>query len=241
MKVVTTETSRYYIPDERPDLKLPSVTSIIGALSDKSGIEKWRKDVGEEAADRISKFAANRGTFLHLLCENYLRKRYEEGRGDTKAVMRETFNETMADPDIMLMDRMMLIAGKTLFMNMYREGIFNSIKSVVIQEVGLWSIISNAAGRVDLIARDHDDNLITIDFKSSTSPKKEEYIDGYYLQISAYSFMYYERFGEMPLKGKVWISNEQNEVIQVFELSFNEMKSYYKRFVDMSTEYHKTI
>ena len=49
----------------------PSVTTVTG-LHSKQGILEWRKRVGDEEANRISSRAANRGTRIHTLCENYL-------------------------------------------------------------------------------------------------------------------------------------------------------------------------
>ena len=36
---------RYYVINE--NIQLPSVTTILGEMTDKSGIEKWKKRVGE--------------------------------------------------------------------------------------------------------------------------------------------------------------------------------------------------
>ena len=71
--LATTETingKRYYNIGE--GIKYPSVTTILGAMTDKSGIDKWRKRIGEEKADAISKFSANSGTVMHQLCEYFL-------------------------------------------------------------------------------------------------------------------------------------------------------------------------
>jgi len=51
--------------------KLPSVTTVLGETKDKSGLEKWRKRVGEKEADRISTLSMNRGTVMHRLIELY--------------------------------------------------------------------------------------------------------------------------------------------------------------------------
>jgi len=51
--------------------KYPSVTSVTG-LHGKAEIFAWRKRVGEEEANRISKRATTRGTRVHSLCEDYL-------------------------------------------------------------------------------------------------------------------------------------------------------------------------
>lgn len=50
----------------------PSVTTVTGLLK-KAEIIEWRKRVGEEEANRISRTAAARGTRIHSLCEGYLR------------------------------------------------------------------------------------------------------------------------------------------------------------------------
>ena len=49
----------------------PSVTTVLGSR-DKSWLYEWRKKVGEEEANRISQRAANRGTRLHKICEDYI-------------------------------------------------------------------------------------------------------------------------------------------------------------------------
>lgn len=49
----------------------PSVTSVTGLLG-KQAIIAWRKRVGEAEANRISTRAANRGTRIHSLCEDFL-------------------------------------------------------------------------------------------------------------------------------------------------------------------------
>ena len=55
---------RYYVTPSGN--KLPSVTTVIGAQK-KEEILKWRKKVGEEAANKISRQASSRGTNLHTL------------------------------------------------------------------------------------------------------------------------------------------------------------------------------
>ena len=59
---------RFYQVTEGSDIvaKLPSVTTILGETKDKSGLEKWRKRVGEKEADRISNLSMSRGTIMHL-------------------------------------------------------------------------------------------------------------------------------------------------------------------------------
>ena len=50
---------------------LPSVTTVLGNTKDQSGLDKWRKRVGEAEANRISTLSMNRGTVMHRLIELY--------------------------------------------------------------------------------------------------------------------------------------------------------------------------
>jgi hypothetical protein len=61
----------YSIPDEDQLLKLVSITSVTSHFN-KEIFVKWRKRVGVEEADKITKAATSRGTDTHTLIENYL-------------------------------------------------------------------------------------------------------------------------------------------------------------------------
>lgn len=52
-------------------VQYPSVTTVTGLRGTKEIVE-WRKNVGEEEANKISSRAAKRGTQIHSLCEDYL-------------------------------------------------------------------------------------------------------------------------------------------------------------------------
>ena len=53
----------------------PSVTTVIGAAADKSGLDDWIKAIGQEEANKISARAARRGTEVHRLCEDLILNR----------------------------------------------------------------------------------------------------------------------------------------------------------------------
>ena len=46
---------RYYVVDEEKQIKLPSVTTILGEMMDKSGLLEWQKRVGVEEAEKIAR------------------------------------------------------------------------------------------------------------------------------------------------------------------------------------------
>ena len=57
---------------ETPDgNKYPSITTVL-SVRNKKGLMEWRKRVGEEEANKISRQAAGRGTAVHKLAEDYL-------------------------------------------------------------------------------------------------------------------------------------------------------------------------
>jgi hypothetical protein len=111
---------RYYTTPE--GVKLPSVTTVIGAKGKQSIIE-WRQRVGEEEANRVSKKASSRGTNVHTLCERYLNNK------PLGMIMPDALE--MFSPMKPYLDR---------------------INNIHYQECALWSLKLGMAGRVDCIA-----------------------------------------------------------------------------------------
>ena len=191
--LATTETingKRYYNIGE--GIKYPSVTTILGAMTDKSGIDKWRKRVGEEKADAISKFSANRGTVMHQLCEYFL--------GSDKETQRERLIDAQTQIGTFVIDNGYTEEetniGRKLFFNFYNSKCFDRIANVVSIEDTLFSpLMGGYAGRVDIIYENEKGHLVILDFKSSKKPKKEEWIENYKMQIAAYSLAYWEMNG----------------------------------------------
>lgn len=155
---------RYYTT---PDgIKLPSVTTVIGAKK-KEAIMAWRRRVGEEEANRVSRKATSRGTNVHTLCEKYL-------NNDPKYLLG-----TM--PDALEMFKPL-------------KPILNRINNIHYQECALWSVNIGMAGRVDCIG-EFDGVLSVIDFKTSKKVKRKEDISDYFAQCVAYACMYEELIG----------------------------------------------
>ena len=140
--------------------------SITTVLSDrnKEGIVKWRESVGNDVANQVMRQAASRGTAVHTLIENYLN------------------NEELSKQDVLPV---------ALFVTMKSE--LDNINKIRIQEGGLYSDKLGVAGRVDCIA-EYKGKISVIDFKTSTKEKKEEWVENYFIQGSAYCEMYEERF-----------------------------------------------
>ena len=71
------------------------------------------------------------------------------------------------------------------------------------------------AGRVDCIA-EWDGVPSVIDFKTSSKPKKEEWIEDYYMQCAGYAAMYYE-MTDFPIKDVVVAVMVAGDSPQIFK------------------------
>lgn len=69
------------------------------------------------------------------------------------------------------------------------------IGEIAAIEQTVWSDTLRMAGRMDCIG-EYDGRLSVIDFKTSGKPKKKEWIQNYFQQAAAYSWMWEERTGE---------------------------------------------
>ena len=185
LEVETLPTGRTY---KTPDGKrYPSVTTVLGEES-KAGILAWRKRVGEEEANKVSFQASSRGTSVYTLAENYINNDPEWSKGAMPTSIY-AFNQIKS-----ILDERM--------------------NNIYAQEVPLYSDKLEVAGRVDLIA-EWDKDLAIIDFKTARKPKKEEWIQGYFMQCAFYAAAFYERTGVAIKKSVILITVDHNEP-QVF-------------------------
>lgn len=188
-KLVRIETGngrKYQTPEGN---QYPSVTTILGAMSDKTGLDEWRARVGNKEADKISRIAANRGTKAHELCEDLI------------------LNRTVVTDGIMPVPL-------SLYKQLERK-LIQHVSHVRASELFLYSDNFKVAGATDLIAN-WDGKKSIIDFKTSGKLKRKEWIDGYFLQCALYSYMFWERTGLTYNQLVVLIAVEFEREAQVF-------------------------
>jgi genome maintenance exonuclease 1 len=174
---------RYYsVPDEEDLLRLVSITSVTSHKNRHIFIN-WRKRVGEEEADKITRQSTSRGTDMHTLVENYL------------------YNRDL--PEVQpLSDFLFKISKSTL----------NRINNIHALEGSLYSKQLGIAGTVDCIA-EFDGELSIIDFKTSKKPKPREWIEHYFVQCMAYGCMLYELTGIPVKKLVIIMACENGECV----------------------------
>ena len=161
----TTDGVRLY---ETPEgNKYPSITTIL-SVRNKKGLMEWRKKVGNDVANYVARTAANRGTKVHHMCEDYLNNDFDEEKHKKDFLPYCLFGQLKAS--------------------------LTKVDNIHAQEAGLYSDKYRVAGRVDCIA-EYDGVLSIIDFKTSTKERNDDWNENYYIQCSAYAEMYEERTG----------------------------------------------
>lgn len=205
LKAETTDSGRLYTTPEGNRYK--SITTVLSHYN-KQGIYEWRQAVGEEYANKVSRRAADRGTKVHKICEDYLNNEIPE------------LKMQLMMPDL-----------KELFFKI-KPFIDENIGKVYTQEQALYSDKYRIAGRVDLIA-EWNGKVAVIDYKTSTKQKDEENIQNYFMQCTAYALMFAERTGIWIDDIVVLIATEEGPA-QVFE---RQIHDYRQPLIEMIDKY----
>ena len=205
---------RYYsVPDEEELLKLVSITSVTSHFN-KEIFLNWRKRVGNEEADRVTKAATRRGTDMHTLTEHYLK------------------NEDLPE-----------VPPISDFLFKISKGKLNLINSIYALEGSLYSKQLGIAGTVDCIA-EYNGELAVIDFKTSKKPKPREWVEHYFVQCMAYGCMLYELTGISIKKLVIIMSCENGECVVYEEYDkakyIKLLQQYITKFVQDKLELYGT-
>ena len=206
---------RYYkIPDEEELIKMVSITSVTSHFN-KDIFVKWRKRVGNEEADRVTKAATGRGTDMHTLTEHYLK------------------NEDLPKGLRPISDFLFKIS----------KGKLNKINNIYALEGPLYSKELGIAGTVDCIA-EYDGELAIIDFKTSKKPKPREWIEHYFVQAMAYGCMLYEMKNISIKKLVIIMACENGECVVYEETDKSKyiklLGEYIRKFVGDKLELYGT-
>ena len=214
LKRETIDGVRYYsIPDEDELVKLVSITSITSHFNKEIFIN-WRKKVGNETADKITKAATTRGTDMHTLTEYYLK------------------NDDLPE-----------VPPISEFLFKIAKGKLNKINNIYALEGPLYSKQLGVAGTVDCIA-EYDGELAIIDFKTSKKPKPREWIEHYFVQAMAYGCMLYEMKGISISKLVIIMACENGECVVYEETDkakyIKLLDKYIRKFVGDKLELYGT-
>ena len=174
----------YELPDGQ---WVPSITSVTSFYNRQIFID-WRKRIGIEEANKITKRATTRGTDFHEAAQAYLENR-----------------------DLVWEDYL----PATKFMFHHAAPYLDKINNIHAIERTLYSEYLGLAGRVDCIA-EYEGELAVIDFKTSTKIKPEKWMENYFVQEMFYAAAYYE-LTEIPVTKLITIMVTPGGDVEVFD------------------------
>ncbi len=213
----------YACPD---GFKVPSVTTILDKTKPaeaREALANWKKAVGEQKAQQITTEAANRGTRMHKYLEDFIKG--------------EQLKESVSNP---YAQQSLVMAKKVI-----TEGFVN-VKEVWGSEVPLY-FPELYAGTTDCVGV-HDGEEAILDFKQSNKPKKLEWIEDYFLQLTAYALAHNEVHGTNIRKGVIMMCVRPPEIspgtwgepqYQQFILEPKDFDYWTERWCNRVSEYYR--
>lgn len=203
----------YATPDGH---KVPSVTTVLDKTKPEESriaLANWRKAMGEQKAQQITTEAANRGTRMHKYLEDYIKG--------------ETLKESVSNP----------YAQQSLTMAkiVIAEGLKN-VDEVWGSEVPLY-FPELYAGTTDCVGIHNGEESI-LDFKQTNKPKKREYIDDYFIQLTAYALAHNEVHGTNIRKGVILMCSAEYQY-QEFILEPKDFDYWTERWCKRVEEYYR--
>ncbi len=189
---------------------VPSITSVTSFYNRQIFVD-WRKRIGIEEANKITRKATARGTDFHEAAQAYLENR-----------------------DLVWEDYL----PATKFMFHHAAPYLDKINNIHAIERTLYSEYYGLAGRVDCIA-EYDGELAVIDFKTSTKIKPEKWLQNYFVQEMFYAAAYYE-LTEIPVTKLITIMVTPDGEVKVFDKRnkgdyIKLLVRYIKEFVSHNT------
>ena len=203
---------RYY-RDSRENL-VPSVTTILSATGDKSGIDAWKRRVGPKTAKAVVDEATTIGTAVHLAIENYLYGKEWENFTD---------------------DKMGLMSQQIA--NRFINDCLGDIDEVWGLESGL-VVDGLYAGTADCVGIFKGKPTI-IDFKTAKKIKRKDWIEDYFLQGAAYANAHNVMYGTQ-IKSIAILMVDRDLLFKEFFISNNEFDSYTDKWKQRIIGYYKT-
>jgi genome maintenance exonuclease 1 len=191
--------------------RLPSVTTVLSATKDQTFLKNWKAKVGEQEAERIKNLSSRRGTSMHKFLESHIG---DVGYDDLTGIGQA------AKP----MAQKIIEVGLTPVAEYYGS-------EVTLHYPGLY------AGSTDLVCL-HNDMETIVDFKQSNRPKKEEWVQDYYLQIAAYAMAHDYVYGSKIRQGVIMMCTP-DLYYQEFKIQDAYLRLWKHRFLKRLDMYYE--
>ena len=203
---------RYY-QDSQFNL-VPSVTTILSATSDHSGIDAWKRRVGPKTAKAVVDEATTIGTAVHLAIENYLYgKEWEQFTDDKMGMLAHQIAKRFICDCLGDIDEVWgLESGLVL------DGLY--------------------AGTADCIGIFRGKPTI-IDFKTAKKIKRKDWIEDYFLQGAAYANAHNVMY-KTNIESIAILMVDRDLLFKEFLVNSKEFNSYTEKWKKRLIGYYKT-
>ena len=213
--------SRHYTLNNQILVSVSAVLKMTKSESEKASLKAWQDRIGFKESLRIKNEAAQRGTEMHSLIENFLL-----GRSNLNLFEQEkekSHPQKMAD----------LIIS---------EGLKNKLSEINgVECVVHYPEPKGFAGTSDLIGI-WDNIPSVIDFKQKNSIMKESYdsLQTYFIQLGAYSLAHNTVYGSSITQSVILLATT-DLVFQVFRINNEKLIEYQNKFLDKVEQYYSII
>jgi genome maintenance exonuclease 1 len=200
----------YQTPDGE---SLPSVTTILSATKDMTALNEWKKRIGEEKANQITREAAGVGTAMHANLERFIAGIQRQPGNNPVHVQANKMADIIIQNGLKDMQEIWAMEQSLYFPGLY-------------------------SGTTDLVGV-YKGNPAVCDYKQTNKPKKEEWIDDYKIQLVAYIMAHNEVYGTDIREGHVFMCSRDLQY-QQFDLLPSEFDRWQEEWLKKVEEYYTT-
>ena len=193
---------------------VPSVTTILSKTKDTKFLNIWKKRVGEEEARRITLEAASIGTSMHKFLECHVLEEERQYSPSPSHSQASRMSKVIVNVGLKYVDE---IWGSEV--QLYYEDQYAGTTDVV----GLYKGVPHI-----------------IDFKQTNKPKKEEWVQDYYLQLAAYAHAHNHVTGSNITNGIVMMCSRDLQY-QKFEMNEIQFEKYSYMWFNRVKQYNDII
>ena len=192
---------------------LPSVTTIISATKtekDKEGLRAWRDRVGEETAEAIKNQAASVGTAMHKFLECHI-----QGIGYDDITNIGVIGKRMA--------KLIIECGLPSMDEYWGTEVplfYPTFYGGTADCTGVWR-----------------EQPAVIDFKQTNKPKKDEWIEDYFIQLAAY-IMAQDALYKTKMEAGVILMASRGMNLQMFTINGQRLDDYKYKWLKRCEKYY---
>lgn len=209
----------YLTPDGE---RLPSVTTILSATKDMTVLNAWRRRVGEQKAAQITKEASGVGTSMHANLERYLLGEIRQPGNNPVHVKANAMADVIIENGLLHLDEVWAMEQSLYFPGLY-------------------------SGTTDLVGVFKGEPVIA-DHKQTNKPKKAEWVEDYYIQLTAYALAHNEVYGTDIKRGIIFMCSRGDDSMKIggesyqqFELTPDNFNKYQDLWFSKVDEYYSIL